>query len=278
MSHILSVIIPTYRNPEYLRLCLQSLKDTSNEEVQIITVIDGYVDESEEVIKSFESEHIQFLDLGRNQGMASAINLGAFNADAPLLLIVNDDNVFPVGWWKACRAKINPNDDWDLQNTVVTIDQIEPADSIFGFHRKPCGLSPSAFDMSGFNKANFEVCEDTTTDDGTIFPFIISKTNFMKVGGFDTFYTSPFWVDCDFFLKLELCELKFIRTHVTHLYHFGSRATKLGKEGAAFRASELDAASQFIYKWGYIPNIMANRAEGNTKLPPQDEINGVQFR
>jgi hypothetical protein len=34
---------------------------------------------------------------------------------------------------------------------------------------------------------------------------------------------------------------------------------------------------QFMYKWSYIPNIMANTKLGNTKLPPETDVRGIHF-
>ena len=69
------------------------------------------------------------------------------------------------------------------------------------------------------------------TDNGGIFPFAMYKKDYMIVGGFDTLYKSPFICDWDFFLKLDLNGIVFKRTHEACLYHFGSTATKNGKEG-----------------------------------------------
>ena len=93
------------------------------------------------------------------------------------------------------------------------------------------------------------------------------------VGGFDTLYKSPFICDWDFFLKLELAGCKFTRTHSQHFYHFGSTATKNGKEGEAFRATEAPAAQTYIYKWGTPPGIYEN----NSHIPKGKLIKGIQF-
>jgi len=50
----------------------------------------------------------------------------------------------------------------------------------------------------------------------------------------------------------------FSRTHEAHLYHFGSSATKNGKEGDRFKASENPAAQLFMYKWGIAPQLFDN--------------------
>ena len=207
----ISIIIPTYRNPEYL---------------------DKYKD------------NIQVLDLGENQGMQQALNLAVMNATNEMIFIVNDDNVFCKDYDLAILDILK-----DREKTVLTVNQIEPT-----------GPGPS-------------INEDEVTIDGGIFPFAMYKKYYMAVGGFDTTYQSPFICDWDFFLKLDLIDLKFCRTHKAHLYHFGSSATKNGKEGELFKATEGPAADVFMYKWGMPPSLFEN----NSHRPKGTSIRGINF-
>ena len=43
---MISLIIPTYRNPDYLDLCLQSAIEGQTTKNEIIVVIDGFIEES----------------------------------------------------------------------------------------------------------------------------------------------------------------------------------------------------------------------------------------
>ena len=61
-------------------------------------------------------------------------------------------------------------------------------------------------------------------------------------------------------MKLELNGLKFSRTHRAHLYHFGSAATKNGKEGEMFKQTENPAAQVFMYKWCIPPQLFKNNS------------------
>lgn len=115
---MISIIIPTYRNPEYLDLCLKSCIEQQANKNEIIVAVDGFIDESKEVLKKHK-EHISILDLGKNQGMQTALNLGVMNATNEKIFIVNDDNVF-------CK-----DFDLDIENnlkekSVLTLNQIEP--------------------------------------------------------------------------------------------------------------------------------------------------------
>ena len=94
---MISLIIPTYRNPDYLHLCLKSAIEQQKHENEIIVAVDGFIEESKDVLDDF-IDHISILDLGQNQGMQQALNLGVMNANNEIIFIVNDDNVFCKDW------------------------------------------------------------------------------------------------------------------------------------------------------------------------------------
>ena len=94
---MISVIIPTYKEPEALDLCLKSAVIGQKHNNQIIVVVDGFYTLNKEVLEKYEDK-IQILDLPENLGLTKATNLGVYNAQFDKILIVNDDNVFPYEW------------------------------------------------------------------------------------------------------------------------------------------------------------------------------------
>ena len=243
---MLSLIIPTYRNPEYLDICLRSAIENQSNKNEIIVAVDGYYDESKEILEKYHDD-IVILDLGENQGMQTALNLAVYNANNECLVIINDDNVLCKDWDTAILEKYQPG-------FVFTINQIEPTGpGIFNFPVKDLGKHPREFKYEEFLKYEQTLRKYTLTLDGGIFPFAISKKDYMIVGGFDTLYQSPFICDWDFFLKLDLNSVQFYRMSNIHFYHFGSAATKNGKEGDKFKETEHPVAQTFYYKWGIAP-------------------------
>jgi|TARA_B110000459_G_scaffold197349_1_gene240641 glycosyltransferase involved in cell wall biosynthesis len=247
---MISLIIPTYRNPKYLDLCLKSAIEQQWNDNEIIVAVDGFIEESQEVLDKYK-DNIKVLDLGSNQGMQSALNLAVMNATNEKILIVNDDNVFCTKW-DIVASKVPQGEVW-------TLNQIEPTGpGIFNFQVKDFGRTPEEFDYKGFIEHEMTTKQNHLTDNGGIFPFAMYKKDYMIVGGFDTLYKSPFICDWDFFLKLDLNGIVFKRTHEACLYHFGSTATKNGKEGEMFKSTEQPAAQLFMYKWGMSPQLFNN--------------------
>ena len=264
---MISIIIPTYRNPSYLDICLFSAIDQQTHENEIIVVVDGFIEESQEVLDKYK-DNIKILDLGENQGMQTALNLGVMNATNEIIFIVNDDNVFCKNYDLTIEKSLKNS------KTVLTLNQIEPTGpGIFNFPVNNLGRNPKEFKYEEFIKYEQSISKDELTVDGGIFPFAMHKKYYMAAGGFDTMYQSPFICDWDFFLKLDLIGLGFVRTHNSHLYHFGSTATKNGSEGDKFKATEGPAAEMFKYKWGMIPNLYEN----NSHRPKGVRIKGIIF-
>jgi glycosyltransferase involved in cell wall biosynthesis len=263
---MISLIIPTYRNPEYLDICLKSAIENQVNKNEIIVAVDGFIEESQHILDKYGND-IQVLDLGDNQGMQTALNLAVYNASNEIICIINDDNVLSKNWDVIIEKEYHPE-------SVLTINQIEPTGpGIFRFPVKDLGKHPNEFQYKEFIEYEQTIRKSTITLDGGIFPFAMSKKNYMIVGGFDTMYQSPFICDWDFFLKLDLNGIGFTRTHNLHFYHFGSAATKNGKEGDKFKQTEHPAAQMFMYKWGIAPQLFEN----NSHRPKNNTIKGINF-
>jgi glycosyltransferase involved in cell wall biosynthesis len=294
---MISAIIPTYRNPVYLDLCLRSATENQqNEDTEIIVIVDGYPQESEAVLAKYDG--IRVLDLPQNMGMQYALNLGVMNATNKYVVILNDDNVLASRWDERIQKLIEGN---DMTNVIITIDQVEPDEgSIYNFlsaegafkfiANKPpeywkLWKSPDTFPYEAFMnwESVLKRAKESylrTEDAGRIFPFIVSKRIYLMLGGFDTFYKSPFYCDLDWWLKADMAGMKFGRWYGMHWYHFGSAATKNRKDAEAemFRQSEIGAMQSFKYKWGFCPNVFEARDYHNTKLPLHKRvINGIDF-
>ena len=266
---MISVVIPSYRSPKYLEWCLYSLIEQQVNDNEIIVVIDGYVEESRKIIDKYKTK-VSFLEFDENRGMTHAINFGVYNATQEKILIVNDDNVFPDEWDKILES-------YNVDKTVITPNQIEPTGpGMFNFPVKDFGRNAIDFDYGDFVNYEQSIRKDEDTPDGEIFPFFFLKKNYMMVGGFDTIYNSPFICDWDFFLKMEMMGIKFIRSHKLHFYHFGSKATKNRdtdkQDETMFRSGEGEAYQMFEYKWGFTPRNGINNSK-----KPNGIIRGINY-
>ena len=105
---MITVVIPTYKEPEALDLCLSSAISGQCEKNQILLVVDGFYDINKTVIEKHK-KYIDVLNLEENVGMIRAMNYGHFNASNELTFHVQDDNVFPKSWDNNLLKNYKPN-------------------------------------------------------------------------------------------------------------------------------------------------------------------------
>lgn len=242
----ISVIVPTYKEPEVLDLCLRSTIEGQTGENQIMVVVDGYYDVNKEVLEKYKA-HIEVLNLEENVGLARATNLGVYNATNDLILIVNDDNVFPYEWDIELKKVYRPN-------SVISPNQIEPFPSMFKqFHIKDCGRDPKRFNLESYWKYEESLRGLTADRTGSTLPIFMSKRDYLRVGGWDESYPGGWVVDWEFFMKCEMTGMEMLRVYNCHFYHFVSIGTKTPERIAESQVKEQLCHEYFKYKWGQYP-------------------------
>jgi glycosyltransferase involved in cell wall biosynthesis len=234
-----SVIIPTYKSPEMLDLCLTSCIEGQTQDNQILVVVDGFYDLNKEILEKW-SAYIDVLNLEENVGLCRATNLGVYNAKYNKILIVNDDNVFQNSW------DINLNEIYQ-PNSVISPNQIEPHPSIFSqFRINDLGTNAETFDLEKFWEFCDKIEKGVGDKTGSTLPILMSKIDYLKVGGWDENYEQGMVADCDFFLKCRLNGMRMLRTYNCHFYHFASVSVNGEKRMLAEQAGH----EYFKYKWG----------------------------
>ncbi len=97
-----AVIITSFNNPEYLRQCLDSLRDKTDYPNLEVLVVDNGSDQSlldEVASRSEHDPNLRLIAQGENVGFARANNIGIeAAADAEYIIMLNDDTVVTPGW------------------------------------------------------------------------------------------------------------------------------------------------------------------------------------
>jgi GT2 family glycosyltransferase len=238
-TSLISVIIPTYKSPEALDLCLTSCIQGQEQDNQIIVVVDGFYNLNKEILEKHK-DSIEILNLEENVGLCRATNLGVYNASNELILIVNDDNVFPHLWDNIVHNY--------QSNSCISPNQVEPSPSMFPqFVIKDLGKDPKTFDLEKFRQFGYYIVPKEKVDEtGSTLPIFMSKMDYLKVGGWDENYEQGMVADWDFFLKCKLSGMKMLRTYEKQFYHFAS----VSVNGEKRRQAEMNGHEYAKYKWG----------------------------
>lgn len=95
MEPLISVIVPIYNVAPYLRKCLDSLKNQTLKQIEVICIDDGSTDSSGRIAEEYK--HLESFPLFRvihteNCGLSAARNLGIDEARAKWLMFVDSDD------------------------------------------------------------------------------------------------------------------------------------------------------------------------------------------
>ena len=93
---MISVIVPVYNADKWLREALQSLKDQTYDNIEVIMVNDGSTDGSEEICREFSATDPGFhLMTQTNSGVSIARNNGIEQAKGEWIAFMDADDVMP---------------------------------------------------------------------------------------------------------------------------------------------------------------------------------------
>lgn len=91
----LTIPVCTWKSPELLNNCLNSLIKASTVETKILVIIQEIDHESVQIC---EKSNIEYINIPRNMGALLAIDFVIPFLDSEYIAIINDDMIFPIGW------------------------------------------------------------------------------------------------------------------------------------------------------------------------------------
>ena len=132
-----SILIPSYNNLEYLKICIDSLNKNSKYTHQIIVHINEGSDNSLQYIKE---SGLDYTFSNENIGMPKALNLASKKANFNYILISHDDFYYCPGWDKVFAEEINniSHTNFYLSGTMVGEGQVrfDAGDNVDNFDEK----------------------------------------------------------------------------------------------------------------------------------------------
>lgn len=234
-----SVIIPTFNNIKYLKLCLKSLKKNSkfNHEI-IIHINEG----SDGTLKFVKDLGLKYSYSKKNEGVCVAFNKAAAKSSKKFLVLGHDDMYFCPLWDLEFEKEIKKlnHTNFFISGTMVQYFN--------GLIDLDCGKDPESFNenklLSELPKIKFNDFQGTHWQ-----PSLIAKSTWDSVGGFSNEFSPGLGSDPDFNMKLWNLGIRIFKgINNFKVYHFGSivlRDKKKQKKKYGSRGSK-----QFLIKWG----------------------------
>ena len=233
---MLSIIIPTFNNYNYLKLCLKSIKQNSKVNHEIIVHIN---DGSDGTLKFIKKNHFKYTYTKTNVGLCSSMNKAAELTTGKYILYSHDDMYFCPDWDKVLLNEIKNYDD---DNFYLSGTMIEPYSGhiIHNF-----GVDINTFNedelLSKYKDINFY------DHQGSHFaPHLVSKRMWNVVGGFSEEFNPGIASDPDFNMKLWRKGVRIFKgLNDFKVYHFSSITTRKKKNFIHNRGDKT-----FLKKWG----------------------------
>ncbi len=236
-----SIIIPTYNNFDYLKICLESLKKNSKYSHEIIIHVN---DGSDGTFSFVKNNQYNFTYSKKNVGLCTAINQAAKLATTDYIMYSHDDMYFCPNWDQYLLDEINviKHENFYLSGTMIQVTN--------GHINFDCGSDQKNFDEDKLlnNYQNLNLYDHQ----GSHFaPHIVNKKLWEQVDGFSEEFNPGIGSDPDFNMKLWKLGVRIFKgINNFKVYHFSSVTTRKKKNFVQNRGEKT-----FLKKWGITPKF-----------------------
>lgn len=246
----ISIVIPTLATEKslpYLKLCVESIRRNSTVDHDILVMVNGGNMQNIKI-----PARVYYIE---DQGQCIAVNTMAKQVETEWMIVTDDDSIFPPRW-----ERIFENTD---KSDILCMNSMESGKvgSAPPFVVNNCGLDDKDFDVEKFEADALRIGSDEGTKEGHLekgfsFPFLIKKSLWDKVGGYDTAY-DPWGSNCDsdFFYKMKLAGEQPLRDRRILAYHFSQISGTFDfadtDEGRLHYARWEGNKRYFREKWGF---------------------------
>jgi len=263
-----SVIIPTFNNLEYLKLCIKSLLKNSKFNHELIFHVNEGKDGSLDYLKD---QNYKYSYSASNAGVCVAFNEAVKLATKKYIVLGHDDMYFCPNWDTVFIEEIkkyHKEKDFFISGTMV-----QPFASYLEFD---CGKSYKDFDeqklLNDVNSIPFDDFQGTHWQ-----PSLIPKKTWVKAGGFSEEFSPGLGSDPDFNMKLWNMGVRLFKgLGKSRVYHFSSISLR--------KKSWNNGAKIFLLKWGITIKFFKKyylrsdtKFEGELKEPVKNIIYFIDY-
>lgn len=236
-----TVIIPNYNGIEYIRGCLDSLREQSYKDFEIIVVDNASTDGSCEIVEN-EYPEAKLIKLSQNFGFCRAVNEGIKITATKYLILLNNDTKADVNFVGELRNTIDAHDDtFSVASKMLSMSNPDKIDSAGDLY---CALG-WAFSL-GKDKDSKKYDRECVIFSACGGASIYRKAFFEQIGYFDELHFS-YLEDVDVGYRARIMGFVNRYTPKAIVYHAGS-----GTTGSRYNSFKVRLASRnswyVIYK------------------------------
>ena len=270
---MISIIIPTYNNIKYLKICINSIKKNSKYNHEIILHINEGTDGTLEFAKKL---NIKFSYSNKNNGICIGCNEAAKISSKNLILYAHDDMYFCPEWDEILLNEVKNINTKMFYLSGIMINGDPKLKGHIDFF---AGENAETFNEKKLLD-NYKKLEHYDFQGSTWAPHLIHKEIWNKVGGLSEEYTPGTGSDPDLNMKLWRLGVRIFKgLSKSKVYHFGSIVSRKrnDKNAVNWRGSRGDKI--FLLKWGISIKffkkhfLKSNQRYNNVLNDPKKNIN-----
>jgi glycosyltransferase involved in cell wall biosynthesis len=236
-----SIIIPTFNNLNYLKICISSLKKNSKFDHDLIVHIN---DGNDGTIDYIKNNNITYTYSENNIGLCSAVNIAAKKSKTNYILYSHDDMYFCPDWDIVLKNELT------TLNTKLFYLSGSMIEKNSGHIKLDCGS-----DFQSFNEKklleNYKNYKFRDFQGSHWAPHLIHKDLWIKIGGFSEEFNPGIGSDPDLNMKLWKENVRIFKGIADfRVYHFGS--ISLRKKS---NIKKNNGTKTFLKKWGITPKF-----------------------
>ena len=235
-NRLFSIVIPTWNNLAFLKLCIQSIQRNSYYNHQIIVHVN---DGSDGTLEWIKKAGIDYTHSEQNIGVCFAMNMMRTKVKTDYILFLNDDMYVLPFWDKVLYDEIEKlSDNYFFLSATSIQPHTQSASTILANY----GDSIETFQEDKLLKEymNYKINDWMGA---TIPPNIVHRDIWDLVGGYSIEYSPGMYSDPDFTAKLYMCGVRFMKgLQASRIYHFETKSTT--------RIRKNCGQMQFLLKWG----------------------------
>ena len=233
---LFSILIPSWNNLPFLKLCVESLRKNSTYNHQIIAHVN---DGSDGTLEWVKSNGIDYTYSEHNVGVCIAMNMMRAKVQTDYIVFLNDDMYVLPEWDKVLYDEILSLPDNRFFLSATTIQRHQGSGS---FIQADYGDQPDNFREVELLR-NFKNHQIKDWMGATMPPNIVHRDVWDLVGGYSVEYTPGMYSDPDFTANLWFCGIRYMKgLSASRVYHFETKSTT--------RIKKNQGQMQFLLKWG----------------------------